>query len=175
MSDQHDPQHAGSSFPPHPSAAEVADQAIGLFLEYRDHHRRSEHSARSAAVQEVLDGLAADLPAPPESATTELGQAAAHAAERPGRPQRTQAADRLAAAGRRQAAAAARVGRCRQVAQEARRQLDEARAATNGAYRRLGAAEEALVGAQQDVELLEALEDTRSRPARTDRGGGMAM
>ncbi|MPZ29336.1 MAG: hypothetical protein GEV12_23845 [Micromonosporaceae bacterium] len=163
MSDQHDPLHAGSGFPPHPSAAEVADQAIGLFLEYRDHHGRSEQQARSAAVQDVLDGLTADLPAPPEAATTELGQAAADAAER------RQAAEQ------RQAAAEARVGRCRQVAQEARRQLDEARAAANGAYRRLGAAEEALIAAQQDVQLLEALEDTRSRPARTDRGGGMAM
>ena len=39
----------------------IADQAIGLFLEYRDMHGHDEESARLEAVHEVNDGLAADL------------------------------------------------------------------------------------------------------------------
>ncbi len=39
----------------------IADQAIGLFLEYRDVHGHSEDSARLEAVREVSDGIAAEL------------------------------------------------------------------------------------------------------------------
>jgi hypothetical protein len=38
---------------------ELADSAIGLFLEYRDQHGYSEAAARSLAVSEVMDGEAA--------------------------------------------------------------------------------------------------------------------
>lgn len=37
--------------------ARIADEAIGLFLEYRDAHGHSEADARVAAVAEVTDGL----------------------------------------------------------------------------------------------------------------------
>jgi hypothetical protein len=39
---------------------QLADEAIGLFLEYRDVHGYSEETARSAAVAEVNDGIAAE-------------------------------------------------------------------------------------------------------------------
>jgi hypothetical protein len=48
-------------------AATVANDAIGLFLEYRDQHGYDEVSARSAAVSEVVEGLRAALA--PESGT----------------------------------------------------------------------------------------------------------
>jgi hypothetical protein len=38
---------------------ELADSAIGLFLEYRDQHGYGEEAARSLAVSEVMDGEAA--------------------------------------------------------------------------------------------------------------------
>ena len=37
---------------------DLADQAIGLFLEYRDQHGRDEPSARAAAALEVAEGAA---------------------------------------------------------------------------------------------------------------------
>jgi hypothetical protein len=42
------------------SAYQLADEAIGLFLEYRDVHGYSEEQARLAAVAEVNDGIAAE-------------------------------------------------------------------------------------------------------------------
>jgi len=48
---------------------ELADQAIGLFVEYRDTHGHDEASARSAAALEVADGAAvtdAELAGPDE-------------------------------------------------------------------------------------------------------------
>jgi hypothetical protein len=38
---------------------ELADSAIGLFLEFRDQHGYGEEAARSLAVSEVMDGEAA--------------------------------------------------------------------------------------------------------------------
>ena len=38
--------------------ADIADQAIGLFLELRDRHGYSESDARVAAVLEVMEGAA---------------------------------------------------------------------------------------------------------------------
>jgi hypothetical protein len=38
---------------------ELADSAIGLFLEFRDQHSYGEEAARSLAVSEVMDGEAA--------------------------------------------------------------------------------------------------------------------
>jgi hypothetical protein len=35
--------------------AEIADDAIGLFLEYRDTHGHSETDARIMAVQEIVE------------------------------------------------------------------------------------------------------------------------
>lgn len=40
------------------SPFDLADQAIGLFLEYRDTHGYSENDARRAAALEVADGAA---------------------------------------------------------------------------------------------------------------------
>ena len=40
------------------SPSSLADQAIGLFLEYRDMHGYSEEDARRAAVLEVAEGAA---------------------------------------------------------------------------------------------------------------------
>ena len=40
---------------------QIADEAIGLFLEYRDTHGHSEESARLQASAEIRDGLAAEL------------------------------------------------------------------------------------------------------------------
>jgi hypothetical protein len=40
-----------------PDPVQIADDAIGLFLEYRDQHGRNEEAARIEAVQEVRDGL----------------------------------------------------------------------------------------------------------------------
>jgi len=40
---------------------ELADQAIGLFLEYRDVHGYTEEDARRAASLEVSDGATVDL------------------------------------------------------------------------------------------------------------------
>jgi hypothetical protein len=39
---------------------QLADEAIGLFLEYRDQHGYTEPAARAAAVAEVNDGIAAE-------------------------------------------------------------------------------------------------------------------
>ncbi len=39
---------------------QLADEAIGMFLEYRDVHGYSEQDARSAAVAEINDGIAAE-------------------------------------------------------------------------------------------------------------------
>ncbi|MPZ29310.1 MAG: hypothetical protein GEV12_23710 [Micromonosporaceae bacterium] len=75
----------------------------------------------------------------------------------------------VAAAEQRQDAAEARVGRCRQVAREARRQLDEARTAANRTYQRLEAAEQTLVDAQREVDA------ARSGLGRIERGAGPAM
>jgi hypothetical protein len=44
---------------PRDRAYELADGAIGMFLEYRDVHGYSEEAARSLAVSEVMDGEAA--------------------------------------------------------------------------------------------------------------------
>jgi curli biogenesis system outer membrane secretion channel CsgG len=47
---------------------DIADQAIGLFLEYRDQHGHDEQSARAAAALEVSQGVQvtdADLGARP--------------------------------------------------------------------------------------------------------------
>jgi hypothetical protein len=38
-------------------APDLADQAIGLFLEYRDSHGHDEESARAAAAREVAEGI----------------------------------------------------------------------------------------------------------------------
>jgi hypothetical protein len=43
--------------------AQISDEAIGLFLEYRDRHGRDEPAARLAAVAEVIEGAAVDLDA----------------------------------------------------------------------------------------------------------------
>ena len=43
------------------SAAELADAAIGLFLEYRDVHGYSEDDAQTAAASEVAQGVAAEV------------------------------------------------------------------------------------------------------------------
>ena len=42
--------------PTRDEAFSIADDAIGLFLEYRDQHGHSEESARASAAQEVADG-----------------------------------------------------------------------------------------------------------------------
>jgi hypothetical protein len=39
---------------------QLADEAIGMFLEYRDVHGYTEQAARSAAVAEINDGIAAE-------------------------------------------------------------------------------------------------------------------
>jgi hypothetical protein len=39
---------------------QLADEAIGMFLEYRDVHGYSEQAARRAAVSEINDGIAAE-------------------------------------------------------------------------------------------------------------------
>jgi hypothetical protein len=44
---------------PRDRAYELADSAIGMFLEYRDVHGYSEEAARSLAVSEVMEGEAA--------------------------------------------------------------------------------------------------------------------
>jgi hypothetical protein len=41
-------------------AETIANDAIGLFLEYRDKHGFDEETARAKAVCEVLDGLNAE-------------------------------------------------------------------------------------------------------------------
>jgi hypothetical protein len=38
--------------------ADIAGQAIGLFIEFRDAHGQDEDTARASAVQEVADGCA---------------------------------------------------------------------------------------------------------------------
>jgi hypothetical protein len=43
------------------SAYQLADEAIGLFLEYRDVHGCSEESARAAAALEVAQGIDAEV------------------------------------------------------------------------------------------------------------------
>jgi hypothetical protein len=42
------------------SAFELADQAIGLFLEYRDVHGYTEQEARVEAVHEIVQGIDAE-------------------------------------------------------------------------------------------------------------------
>jgi hypothetical protein len=42
------------------TAAQLADDAIGLFLEYRDQHGYDEPQARAAAAHEVAEGVAAE-------------------------------------------------------------------------------------------------------------------
>ena len=54
------PEIATKSYSPF----ELADQAIGLFLEYRDQHGHTEADARRAAALEVAEGAAADLDEP---------------------------------------------------------------------------------------------------------------
>ncbi len=39
---------------------QLADAAIGMFLEYSDVHGYNEEAARSAAVAEINDGIAAE-------------------------------------------------------------------------------------------------------------------
>lgn len=41
-------------------AASIADQAIGLFLEFRDQHGHQEDAARAAAVAEIREGMSVD-------------------------------------------------------------------------------------------------------------------
>jgi hypothetical protein len=43
------------------TAAELADAAIGLFLEYRDQHGYSEGEARAATAAEVQQGVDAEI------------------------------------------------------------------------------------------------------------------
>jgi hypothetical protein len=45
----------------HSLAYRIAEDAVGLFLEYRDKHGHSEASARASAVLEVADGASVDL------------------------------------------------------------------------------------------------------------------
>ncbi len=41
-------------------AADIADQAIGLYLEYMQEHCYDEESARAAAVAEIREGMSVD-------------------------------------------------------------------------------------------------------------------
>jgi hypothetical protein len=43
------------------TAYQLADQAIGLFLEYRDVHGYSEQEARAAAATETQQGIDAEV------------------------------------------------------------------------------------------------------------------
>lgn len=43
------------------TAGQLADEAIGLFLEYRDVHGYSEANARTAAAFEVQQGVDAEV------------------------------------------------------------------------------------------------------------------
>jgi hypothetical protein len=43
------------------TAAELADAAIGMFLEYRDVHDLDELAARSAAASEIQQGVDAEI------------------------------------------------------------------------------------------------------------------
>src|SRR5262245_57780002 len=42
---------------------ELAEDAISLFLEYRDQHGRDEDEARAAALGDIVDGVTTDLDA----------------------------------------------------------------------------------------------------------------
>jgi hypothetical protein len=42
------------------TAYQLADDAIGLFIEYRDKHGYSEADARSAAARDTADGVSAE-------------------------------------------------------------------------------------------------------------------
>lgn len=44
---------------------DVADEAVGSFLEYRDQHGYPESTARVSAVREIVEGAEADLPGSP--------------------------------------------------------------------------------------------------------------
>jgi hypothetical protein len=43
------------------TAYQLADEAIGLFLEYRDQHGYSEAQARLMATAEIVQGIAAEI------------------------------------------------------------------------------------------------------------------
>jgi hypothetical protein len=43
------------------SARQLADEAIGLFLEYRDKHGYTEEHARVAAAAEIAQGVDAEI------------------------------------------------------------------------------------------------------------------
>jgi hypothetical protein len=51
---------ATMTIPTDMSAYRLADDAIGLFLEYRDVHGYSEQDARLAAATETADGIRAE-------------------------------------------------------------------------------------------------------------------
>lgn len=56
------------------SPREIADCAIGLFLEFRDQHCHDEDAARAFAVAEVVEGCAAEIgPDPPAAAPSGEG------------------------------------------------------------------------------------------------------
>jgi len=59
---------------------EIADETIGLFLEFRDTHGHDEEDARSAAVGEINEGCGVDLDA-------ERDELEAEAAERRSQPE----------------------------------------------------------------------------------------
>jgi hypothetical protein len=63
-----------SASAPAPASADpfdIADQAIGLFLEHRDQHGQDEGQARRSATLEVAEGTSVDLAALTEDAATD--------------------------------------------------------------------------------------------------------
>jgi hypothetical protein len=64
------------------TAYELADAAIGMFLEYRDVHGYNEGNARIAAAQEIRQGVdaeqelrdAGEIPPLPEARPRDFGQ-----------------------------------------------------------------------------------------------------
>ena len=42
---------------PHLSPEKIADEAIEMFVEYRDKHGKTEEEARAYAIQEVVEGI----------------------------------------------------------------------------------------------------------------------
>ena len=57
------------------SAYQLADEAIGLFLEYRDVHGWDESVARQKAASEVQQGVDAEVELREIEKTTEIGRA----------------------------------------------------------------------------------------------------